>query len=90
MADLAKVKVSGRAEKQRFLVVYDYGQGGIWAFIWAQSADDIHEKFRDLKVPDTMPSWLTGEDLATTEQNMTFDIDNVRPGDWIARMLRSE
>jgi hypothetical protein len=90
MADPAEVKVSATGPKQRFLVVYDYGQGGTWAFIWAQSADDIHERYRDLKVVDTMPSWLTGDHLATTEQNMTFDIDNVRPGDWIARMLRPD
>jgi hypothetical protein len=38
------------AAKSRFLVVYDYGQGGVWAFVWARSVDEIHEKFRDLQV----------------------------------------
>ena len=69
-------------------MVYDYGQGGVWAFIWAQSADDIYQRFRDLEVVNTMPSWLSGDELARTEQTMTFDIDDVKPDDWVARMLR--
>lgn len=88
MVEPAEVKVDGQAPRQRFLVVYDYGQGGVWAFIWAQSADAIRERFRGLEVVNTMPSWLTGDELARTEQTMTFDIDEVKPDDWIARMLR--
>jgi hypothetical protein len=83
--------MKGAAEhptKERFLVVYDYGQGGVWAFVWARSVDEIHEKFRDLEVIETIPSWLTGVQLATTERQMTFDVDDVKPGDWIARLLR--
>jgi hypothetical protein len=75
--------------KQRFLVVYDYGQGGVWAFVWARSEDEICRVFRDLKVVDPVPSWLTGDQLAATEQRMTFDIDHVKPDEWIARLLRS-
>lgn len=74
--------------KRRFLVLYDYGQGGIWAFVWARAVDEIYAKFRDLQVVDTMPAWLTGEELAITEQKMTFDVDDVKPDDWIARLLR--
>lgn len=81
--------VSSRHEKQRFLVAYDYGQGGVWAFVWARSVEEIHDKFRDLQVIESMPSWLTGEQLAVTEQRMTFDVDAVKPEDWIARLLRS-
>jgi len=36
-----------------------------------------------------MPSWLTGDQLAITEQRMTFDVDDMKPADWIARLLRS-
>jgi hypothetical protein len=45
--------------------------------------------FRDLEVVDPTPSWLTGDQLAITEQRMTFDVDDVKPDDWIARLLRS-
>jgi len=74
--------------KRRFLVAYDYGQGGIWAFLWARSEDEIHQAFRDLTVVDSMPPWLTGDELAITEQRMTFDINNVKRDDWIWRLLR--
>jgi hypothetical protein len=76
------------SEKQRFLVVYDYGQGGVWAFVWARSQEEIHRVFRDLKVVNDLPSWLTGDQLAITEQRMTFDVDDVKPDDWIARLRR--
>lgn len=76
--------------KQRFLVVYDYGQGGVWAFLWARSEEEIQRVFRDLEVVESMPSWLTGDELAKTEQRMTFDIDHVHPDDWISRLRRSE
>lgn len=74
--------------KQRYLVIYDYGQGGVWAFVWARSAEDIHRTFRDLKVMDTMPSWLEGQRLEQLENRMTFDIDDVHPGQWLARFLK--
>lgn len=76
------------AAKRRFLVVYDYGQGGVWAFVWARSVAEIHERFRDLEVVEELPSWLVGDELAAAEQQMTFDIDDVKPSDWIANMLR--
>jgi len=78
------------SEKQRHLVVYDYGQGGVWAFVWARSATEIEDTFRDLKVVEDMPSWLTGDALAKTEQRMTFDVDAIQPDDWIARFVRSK
>ena len=44
---------------QAFLVVYDYGQGGLWAWIQATSAQSILERCPELKVVDEIPSWLT-------------------------------
>ena len=79
--------MTDNTEKRRFLVVYDYGQGGVWAFVWARSAEEIRRTFRDLRVVESMPPWLTGEELAVTEQRMTFDVDNVGADDWIARLL---
>jgi hypothetical protein len=76
-------------EKQRYLVLYDYGQGGVWAFVWARSAAEIGDRFRALKVVEKMPPWLTGDALAKTEERMTFDVDAIQPDDWIAPFLRS-
>ena len=80
--------MTDHAQKRRFLVVYDYGQGGVWAFIWARAPEEIQQRFHDVEVVESMPPWLTGEPLARIEQRMTFDIDNVSPDDWIAQLLR--
>jgi hypothetical protein len=77
------------SDKQRYLVVYDYGQGGVWAFVWARSASEIEATFRDVKVVEDVPSWLTGATLAKTEERMTFDVDAIRPDDWIASFVRA-
>jgi hypothetical protein len=74
--------------KKRFLVVYDYGTGGVWAFVWARSEEEIHRAFRDLDVVDATPSWLVGDQLAMMEERRTFDVDDVKPDDWIAQLLR--
>lgn len=78
------------SEKRRYLVVYDYGQGGVWAFVWARSEAEIEDTFRDLKVVEDMPSWLIGDALVKTEQRMTFDIDAIQPDDWIAKFVCSK
>jgi len=78
------------SEKQRYLAVYDYGQGGIWVFVWARSEDEIHRAFTDLTVVPVIPAWMTGEQLSVTEERMTFDVDHVKPDDWIARLARSQ
>jgi hypothetical protein len=78
-----------RPAKQRFLVAYDYGQGGVWAFIWARTEADIRRAFRDLEVVDSPPAWMSSHDLAVIEERMTFNIDNVKTDDWIARLLRT-
>jgi len=38
------------------LVVYDYGQGGRWAFILADSEQAITQRYRELKVVAEAPA----------------------------------
>ena len=42
---------------REFLSCYDYGTGGLWWWIEAESADAIHAEFRDLTVFDKPPAW---------------------------------
>jgi hypothetical protein len=68
---------AGGAVKRRFLVVYDYGQGGAWAFLLARSASEIERKFPELKVVKRRPGWMSkgyGEQL----EKDVFDIDSPR------------
>ena len=75
-------------EKRRFLVVYDYGSGGVWAYVWARLADEIQLRFRDLEIVDREPEWMTRGEQTLTAECMTFDIDAIKPSDWIYRLVR--
>ena len=54
-----------------FLTLYDYGQGGIWNFLLATSADEIREAYPELEVLSSPPQWMTAEDL---RQIQTLDV----------------
>ena len=47
---------SGR--KTPFLVVYDYGQGGVWGYVLARSSNQISARFPELTVVDEPPTWM--------------------------------
>jgi hypothetical protein len=68
--------------RSRYLVVYDYGQGGIWAYITAESAEQITDHFPDLSVVESPPDWMTDEVRQRIEDRMSFDIDD--PTGWPA------
>jgi hypothetical protein len=69
-------------DKQRFLVLYDYGTGGVWMFLWARSKEEIERKFSRLQVIDDPPGWLDDPRRARMECEFTFDIDH--PRGWLA------
>jgi hypothetical protein len=66
--------------RKPFLVVYDYGQGGVWAFIVAKSSSEIRTKFPELKVVESPPEWMSERDLEELSKTMTFDLDDRRAG----------
>lgn len=68
--------------KKEFLVLYDYGQGGVWAFVNAHSKADIARRFPEFEIIDQRPKWMTSEVVARLRQRMSFDID--KPRGWLA------
>jgi hypothetical protein len=62
--------------KRPFLVVHDYGMGGLWTYVWAESEDQITEKL-DAEVVSELPAWLIGHERGI----VTLDIDGPLP-DW--------
>jgi len=74
--------------KKRFLVVDDYGQGGIWFVLLAESVERIHERLRDVKVwaPGAKPDWMTDAFLDQVAQRRTFDIDDLPSSAWMDRL----
>ena len=47
--------------KPQFFVVYDYGQGGVWAIVEADRRELIIERFPEVQVFDERPPWMTDE-----------------------------
>jgi uncharacterized protein YjbI with pentapeptide repeats len=65
----AKVK-----RKKRHLVLYDYGQGGVWAYLTSDSRRQITEGYPQLHIYDKPPEFLLEADLIRIAATMTVDI----------------
>jgi hypothetical protein len=73
--------------KQKHLVVYDYGQGGLWAFIYADSPQQIVDRYPELKVISETPAWMTDELRSRLEATETYDLD-APPSGLLADLLK--
>jgi hypothetical protein len=62
--------------RTEFLAVYDYGTGGVWVYLLADSAAQIHECFPEFRVVSDRPNWLTDEEDRRLRERMTIDIDD--------------
>ena len=65
--------------KRPFLVIDDYGTGGIWMYLYARSADEITQHYPDLTVITDWRDWMTPDRLiplliAVGPENV-YDID---------------
>ncbi len=74
--------------KRDFLVVYDYGSGGVWAVISARDQQEISNKFNGLYVVDQRPAWITDQEYADILHNMYFDIDDEPRSEWLKALIR--
>ena len=62
--------------KRPFLVCYDDGMGGLWAYVWAESEQQISDRL-DAEIVHALPDWLPGEKPGV----VSVDIDD--PPDWL-------
>jgi hypothetical protein len=60
-----------------FLVVYDYGTGGVWGLVEARSEAEIVSAFPELKVMHERPQWLTTEQEEKIRSKSSFALDVV-------------
>jgi len=74
--------------RRRYLVLHDYGQGGVWAYINADSRSDIARAYPQLEIYDKPPEFLYEADLMRIAATMTIDLaDREHP---FLRELRRE
>lgn len=75
-----------RVMKRRFLAVDDYGMGGIWMVIAAESQQQIADKYPELTVFADPPDFLSDAEISSIERELRFDIDD-EPRDYLARVV---
>jgi hypothetical protein len=69
-------------EKREYLVVYDYGTGGIWGIISANSPLEILNKYPQLQIVSSPPIWMTDEIFERDIRRRAFDISEPPP-EWV-------
>ena len=57
-----------------FYVAYEYGSGAAWAFVKAETADDVIAEFPELDVYDTPPEWMTIDDLHQVRKHASVEM----------------
>ena len=74
--------------RSKFLVVDDYGSGGIWFVVLSPDEDRIREVLPTVKVypPGVRPDWMSKNALKEIEDRRTFDIDKLPTSDWMNRL----
>lgn len=76
-----------RPTHQPFIVCHDYGQGGLWAIVEAESADQIENTFQDLVVIHDRPEWLNEKEYARLER---VSIDNYAASSFLVRFAKRD
>ncbi|MEA2001963.1 MAG: hypothetical protein U9N84_08785 [Actinomycetota bacterium] len=59
-----------------FYVAYEYGSGAAWAFVRADTADEVVAEFPELDVYETPPEWMTIDDLHQVRKHAVVEITN--------------
>ncbi len=75
-------RVRSAIVRSRYLVVYDYGTGGVWAYVTAPSEDAILQAFPELQVVRERPEWMDDDARERLE-----DLDLEQPSGLLADLL---
>lgn len=76
---------SSPTKLSHFFALYDYGQGGLWVVIAAESADQIRDKYPTLRVFDGIPPMLDSAGIEAVRRAGVQHIDDVPTG-WLANV----
>ncbi len=76
-----------RAMKRPVLVVYDYGSGGVWAHVLAESPEEVEREFPELKAVTPRPSWMTDDEEGRIASEATYDLHADRSFGLLAEII---
>jgi hypothetical protein len=74
----------------KFLVVDDYGTGGIWFVVRAANEDDIRAVLPKVAIypSGSRPEWMSEEKLADIATRRTYDLDRLPDSPWMTDLKR--
>ena len=70
-------------KKNEYFALYDYGQGGLWVILAAESAEQIRSMYPMLQVFEGEPPMLDSVAIAAIRQAGVQDISD-SPKGWLA------
>ena len=70
----------------QYFVLYDYGQGGLWVILAAESAEQIRSKYPMLQVFEGEPPVLDAAAIAAIRAQGARHIDEAPTG-WLANLV---
>ena len=71
-----------------FYVAYEYGSGAAWAFVKAETADEVVAELPEVDVYDAPPEWMTVEDLHRVREHASVKIEEASTIDNILQASR--
>lgn len=72
-------------DRPHFWVLYDYGPGGLWTILRADSAQQIRARYPQLQVFDAPPEYLDGEAVERVLAAGVRDIE-APPSGWLREL----
>jgi hypothetical protein len=71
-----------------FLVVYDYGTGGVWGLALARDRLEIEQQLPQLRVVETRPAWMDDVQLENIAATSRFSVGdpNTYP-EWLRTLV---
>jgi hypothetical protein len=57
-----------------FYVAYEYGSGAAWAYVKADTPEEVVAELPEVDVYDTPPDWMTVEDLHRVREHASVDL----------------
>ena len=61
--------------KTKFITIYEYGSGGIWQYVYANSQEQITAKYPKLSVLEEEPEWFA-ERILSAGKLREYDIED--------------
>ena len=77
--------VRSGVEKREFFVLHDYGQGGLWAILRAESEEQVRRKYQGVEVFEGRPPMLDDATVSSIRRAGVRDIDDP-PNGWLAEV----